>query len=398
MSLAIDAVVAGHICLDICPDLNSMERVAFEKAFLPGRLIAAGPAAFSTGGAVSNTGLAMNRLGIPVRLSAKIGADLFGQAILHILAAQGPRLADGIIVDPSASTSYTILINYPGVDRIFLHSPGANDIYSAGDVPYADLEQARLFHFGYPPIMRSMYLRDGDSLVSMFQRSKNTGVTTSLDMAFPDPSSPAGKVDWRRLLSRTLPWVDFFFPSVEEILFMLRRETYERMSAAGGGTGGILAQVTPELLSSLGKELLGMGARVVVLKLGERGLYLRTGAQSEIDGLGKAYPIHLEAWSQCEYWAPCFAARVAGTTGAGDATIAGLLSAVLRGFSPQAALTAAVAVGACCVEAADALSGIRTWDATMERIQGGWQRQPLTLRASGWQLDQASGVWRGPCS
>ena len=46
--------------------------------------------------------------------------------------------------------------------------------------------------------------------------------------------------------------------------------------------------------------------------------------------------------------------KVAGTTGAGDSTIAGFLASVFKGLEPSEALTMAVAVGGCCVEAPDA--------------------------------------------
>ena len=49
-------------------------------------------------------------------------------------------------------------------------------------------------------------------------------------------------------------------------------------------------------------------------------------------------------WLGRELLAPCFRpAAVAGTTGAGDATIAGLLAALLRGDGPAGAATAATA-------------------------------------------------------
>ena len=166
---------------------------------------------------MSNTGLALHRLGISTRLAGKVGDDLFGQAILQIIRSHGERLADGMQIDPTASTSYTVMINYPGVDRIFLHCPGANDTFSADDVPYEAIRQARLFHFGYPPIMRTIYQDDGTQLVELFRRAKETGATTSLDMAFPDPASASGRADWRRILERALPQVDIFLPSVEEI-------------------------------------------------------------------------------------------------------------------------------------------------------------------------------------
>ena len=94
-----DAVIAGHICLDIHPDLSGENREPFDRIFLPGRLIEAGSAAFSAGGAVSNTGLALNKLGITAHLVGKVGDDLFGQALRQILASHGGSLADGLVTD-----------------------------------------------------------------------------------------------------------------------------------------------------------------------------------------------------------------------------------------------------------------------------------------------------------
>jgi len=394
MTSGFDAVVAGHICLDVHPDLSGSAREAFEKIFVPGRLIEAGPVTYSTGGAVSNTGLALNRLGIATRLVGKVGNDLFQQIVCQIIASYGENLTEGMIIDASANTSYTIIINYPGVDRIFLNYPGANDIFEARDIPFEFLEQARLFHFGYPPLLRSIFLNDGVQLEMIFRQAHQMGVTTSLDMAFPDPSSEAGQADWRSILKSVLPHVDIFIPSVEEILFMMRRQTYEEMCATIGGPN-ILPLITPELLSDIAQELMEMGARIVGLKLGYRGLYLRTGNPLLIKLMGRACPSNPDTWASRELWAPCFKIAVAGTTGSGDATIAGFLAALLRGLSIEESLRLAVAVGACSVEAVDALSGIQSWETTLARVAAGWEQQTLDLDCPGWNFDAASGLWRG---
>ncbi len=121
-----------------------------------------------------------------------------------------------------------------------------------------------------------------------------------------------------------------------------------------------------------------MGAKIVGLKLGSRGMYLRTGRagchRDRSGGPGLSNP---DAWAGVELWAPCFKVDVAGTTGSGDATIAGFLAGLLRGLPVEEALTMAVAVGACKVEAVDALSGIRGWEEICRRRLGGWERQPL---------------------
>jgi hypothetical protein len=66
-------------------------------------------------------------------------------------------------------------------------------------------------------------------------------------------------------------------------------------------------------------------------------------------------------------------------------------------MSPEDAVTAAVAVGACNVEAADAVSGIRSWEETMQRVRSGWRRHELRLTSSDWQFDQTHQLWIGSC-
>ncbi len=356
----VEAVVAGHICLDILPDLSAFREGTFDRNFQPGRLIHTGPARISTGGTVSNTGQALHQLGIQTRLLARVGADQFGMTIREILAARDPSLAEGITAHLASSTSYSIVISPPGNDRRFLHHPGSNDDFSAEDVQVEQIRDARLFHFGYPPLMAGMFADNGAQLVALFQKVKSLGLTTSLDMAFPDPASAAGKVDWRSILQKTLPYVDIFTPSLDEILFMLKRDSSPKL--------------TREFLREVSGELLAMGAKMVLLKLGDKGLYLHAGSADKLVGFGRACPSNLSQWSDFEAWSPCYRVEVAGTTGAGDATVAGFLAALLRDLSPADALNAGLAVGACCVERPDPLSGILPWDDTWQRIQSGWPK------------------------
>ena len=355
-----DAIVAGHLCLDIIPDLYAHAAGQFDAAILPGRLVQIGPASISTGGSVSNTGLALHRLGVDTHLIAKVGADQLGQVVRQIVASYAPHLADRISTSAETSTSYSIVISPPGSDRSFLHHPGANDDFCAADVRDDDLRNARLFHFGYPPLMARMFEDNGAQLTEMFRRVKSSGLTTSLDMAFPDPKSAAGRADWRTIIKNTLPHVDIFLPSLDEILYMLGRTTNTPPSK--------------QLLTDVSDELLAMGTKMVILKLDGRGLYLRAAPADVLQNLGRACPSNLTAWANYENWLSCFQVDVVGTTGAGDATIAGFLAALLHDLPPDQALTVALAVGACNVEAPDALSGIRSWEDTILRINAGWPK------------------------
>src|SRR6516164_1059950 len=187
-----EAVVAGHICLDVFPTL-----VGGAVAFKPGQTIEAGSVVFSTGGAVSNTAIALNKLGIATGLMGKVGSDLFGQALLQILESHGSGFADDMVVVPGESSSYSIIISPPNADRMLIHAPGCNATFSADDVRYDTLNSVLLFHFGYPPLMERMYTNNGAELATIFLRVKAMGLTTTLDLAMPDPESAAGRADWR---------------------------------------------------------------------------------------------------------------------------------------------------------------------------------------------------------
>lgn len=376
-----DVIVCGHICLDLIPTFPK-GGAGLPELLVPGKLVNVGPAVTATGGVVSNTGLALYRLGLRVRLLGKIGRDVFGRVLLDLLRAHDPALDDGMIFTGDAPTSYTIVISPPGADRVFLHCPGANDTFSADDVPYQQLSGARLLHFGYPPLMRRMYANGGVELESLLRRVREQGLITSLDMALPDPASEAGRAPWPDILARALPHVDLFVPSLEEILFMLSRAPTARPDAA--------------LLDEVACELLAMGASVIALKLGVEGLYLRT--TSDQNRLSSLAPCtgRPEAWVNRELLAPCFQVELVGATGSGDCTVAGFLAGLLHGLGPEDAMTAGAAVGACSVEAADATSGVPSWDQVQHRIRSGWPRRASGLSLAGWQWDSHVAVWRGP--
>jgi sugar/nucleoside kinase (ribokinase family) len=194
------------------------------------------------------------------------------------------------------------------------------------------------------------------------------------------------------ILKSALPYVDIFMPSIEEILYMVRRQTYDDLASKARGSD-FLALVTPELLSDVSGQLLDMGGKIVGLKMGDRGLYVRTADEATLEKMGRARPPDVTAWAEKEMWSSCFQVEFVGAAGSGDATIAGFLSALLRDMSPSEAVTAGVAVGACNVEAADTLSGVRSWEETMGRVAGGWARRDLGLASPGWEFDEAQQLW-----
>jgi len=379
-------VVAGHVCLDIIPSLDGAATIGPDW-FAPGKLAPVGPATVATGGAVANTGIALHRLGNPVRLMGKIGTDLFGKMILDIISGNGIHPTDSMIIGPGEHTSYTIVISPPNIDRMFLHCTGANDTFRAADLRDEQLRDAAWFHFGYPPLMKSVYEADGRELQSVLRAAKRHGLPTSLDMARPDPASPAGQADWRLILEQTLPLVDVFMPSLEEIAEMLRipGDIAARLQAEGSAA-----------LDEIAEQLLAMGCAIVVLKLGEHGLYVRsTSDRVRIDGMHAPNMPDMRQWLNRQLYAPCYEVDTKGTTGAGDCTIAGFIAGMLHGLSPEQTLRSAVGVGASCVEQPDATSGIPHWSDLQARMSNGWLYRVPSFPLPGWKQQTDTPVWLG---
>lgn len=369
------AVAAGHICLDITPVFHGGRGTQMDKILEPGKLIDVGAADIHTGGAVANTGLAMQKLGIDTKLMGKIGDDALGKTILSILESY--HAAEGMIVDREATTSYSVVLAIPGIDRIFLHHPGANHTFSYNDLDFAEIAKADLFHFGYPPIMRNMYLNNGKELVRIFQKVNESGVLTSLDLAAIDPSSEAAQQNWEEILRQVLPYVDFFVPSIEELCMMIAPETYAKWleRANGSDVTGILS--LSDILP-LAEKLQSMGARNFLIKCGAPGLYYDMADAEVQKELGAKSGLHFLDWAGKSGFEKSYTPeQVLSGTGAGDTTIAAFLSALLQGYDLETCLHLASATGASCVAAYDALSGIKPFAEQLEHIQNGWEKQDL---------------------
>lgn len=366
-------IVAGHICVDITPVIQREKVNRVEELLIPGKLIETGRAETCAGGAVSNTGLAMKRLGADVSLMGKIGKDAFGEIVRGVLNSCG--VEDSLLVSETEATSYTIVVAIPGIDRIFLHNPGANHSFYADDIPEKALEEAALLHFGYPPIVRSMYQNDGAELVKLMKRARNAGAATSLDLAAVDEASEAAKVNWRLVLERVLPYVDFFVPSAEELCYMLDKEKFLEWQERAAGRDIMEILDLDKDIRPLAQESRRLGAKVVLIKCGVPGMYFCSGTREELESVSSRLELNVGKWAEKELFEKSYVPeQVLSGTGAGDTSIAAFLTAILEGCGPEEALHLAAATGACCVAAYDSLSGLKSFDELRKKISEGWEK------------------------
>ncbi|MCX7798891.1 MAG: PfkB family carbohydrate kinase [Fimbriimonadales bacterium] len=353
-------VAAGHLCVDLSPTLPPVEPANLVRE---GVLTEVGPLRVSVGGAAANTGQALWKLGFGVRIVAKVGDDPMALLAIERLRRTDPSLVRWLARDPVSHTSYTVVLNPPGRDRSFLHCPGANATFGPEDVPDDALEGARHLHFGYPPLMARMAGEGGARVVELFERAHRLGLTTSLDMSYPDPHGAAGNVDWEGYLRRVLPHTDVFVPSLDEIAIMLR--CGERQPS--------FSQV-----EALVERLLDLGTSVVFLKLGSYGAFGRTRQGERLDRLIGKHGLDPGSWVGRQRYQPCFEARPVATTGSGDTAIAGFLGGILAGLGFDEAVTAGVAAGSSRVEKEDLVDGVPPWPKLLSRLAE-WPTSALRL-------------------
>src|SRR5699024_5435425 len=142
-SFLYNVAVAGHICLDLTPNLP------LGIGMLPGHLYDIGGMISRPGGCVVNVGAALVGLGLDPSLWGTIGADDLGDTVIREMATMGLR-TDSIHRSGVAGTSYSIVIEPAGMNRTFWHHTGANEDFDGSIV---HLEGDDLLHVGYPSLV-----------------------------------------------------------------------------------------------------------------------------------------------------------------------------------------------------------------------------------------------------
>lgn len=354
-----DIMFCGHVCLDITPTFPREKR-ALTDVFRAGKLISVGEATVSLGGSVSNSGAAAAQLGLKTLVSTRVGNDDFGNTIRGLFNKY--NLTQKIVGSDEGSTSYSVVLSVPGNDRIFLHNTGTNDLFTPADVDYEAAKDSRIFHFGYPPLMKNMY-EHPEQFEEIVSKVHNAGTAVSLDMALPDPTAPAGQKDWVKILSQAMPYVDIFVPSFEELLLMLNRARYNELSEKGQDLIELMELSDLTMLSDM---LLDMGVGILVIKCGLKGYYIRTNNAERIKNI-PGLDLDVNAWADREFICQALDTQdIVSATGAGDSSISGFLCGILNGKTPDECARCAVSTAHFCLQTVDAASGIPKFDKVLD--------------------------------
>jgi sugar/nucleoside kinase (ribokinase family) len=306
-------VVLGIVCADVIarPVNGTPER---------GLLVPIDQLELHTGGCATNVSIDLSRLGVACSVLGKIGRDGFGDFVLHTLEQEGVgtrglRRADGV------QTAATVVLVGPDGERSFLHCLGANATFVSEDVDMELLRSADILVVAGSLLMPKL---DGEPMAEILRVARESGTVTLLDTAW----DASGR--WMKSIETCLPFCGYFLPSEAE--------------------AAMLSGVTePEAMAA---SFVARGARNVIIKLGDRGCLLRTE-----DGVIEHVAVP--------------AVSAVDTTGAGDTFVAGFTAGLVHGWDASRCAHLAVTVGAMCVTATGASSGVRSFAETVQAMEKG---------------------------
>lgn len=272
-----------------------------------------------SGGCAANTGIGLAKLGVETSIIGKVGEDGFGDFLVKRFEKFGME-AGGVVRDSENATSATMVMVHSDGERTFLHYFGANGSLCLDDIDFERVQASKILHIAGSFLMPSF---DGEPTAILLKRAREAGVATSLDTAWD------ARGNWLSTLKPCLPYMDYFLPSLEEAKML---------------TGGL------EVPEDIAKFLLDAGVGVVGLKMGERGAYIRTSQGDEIT-------------------IPGYQVEAVDALGAGDAFVAGFLTGLSKGWDIEKCARFANAVGACCVTALGATTGVLSFAETLQFME-----------------------------
>lgn len=272
------------------------------------------------GGCVANTGRSLSALDVPVVAAALLGDDDLGRLGGALASDEGFGAAS--IPAVTGTTSYSIVLESPGMDRMFWHHAGANDLF---DGSLVDLDGVGILHVGYPSLLAALRADAGANLVRLFARARERAVVTSLDLAVVSADS---EEQWADFFDAVLPLTDVISPSIDDLRSVASSvdESWFRLTAEGAAV-----------------DLVERGVAAALVTAGPEGMHLATGTSDRLRDAGAALA-GLTGWSDRRHFVePATSRRHVTTNGAGDAASAGLLAGIHRGWDAEASTGLAAA-------------------------------------------------------
>ena len=282
-----------------------------------GKLVLVDQLELHSGGCAANTSVALAKIGISTGIIGKVGVDGLGDFMISVLTKYGISAAN-VVRDRNVGTSGTMVMVHSDGERSFIHYLGANAALTEEDVDFEQLAGTKILHVAGTFLMPAI---DGEPTARVLKKAKEMGIITSLDTAWDS------KGRWMSVLKPCLPYIDYAVPSIEEA----------RM---------VTGKHDP---ADVAKELMDNGVKTVALKMGVDGCYIRSADE--------------------EFTIRRFDVEAIDALGAGDCFAAGFLTGILKGWDLESTGRFANAVGASCVMALGATTGVKSLEETQRFME-----------------------------
>jgi len=294
----------------LCVGILVADLVVPPLARLPvaGELIATEDFLVQPGGCAANSAIVLHRLGVPASVVGRVGDDLFGDLVERYLRERGID-TDGVTRAPDYGTSKTVILPVLGEDRRFIHTFGANAALAAADIPSSALEAAEVIYVGGYLVLPGLHQGD---LAERLRFAREHGTRIVLDVVVPSGHADLSIDAVRELL----PLADYFLPNEDE-------------------ARALTGEAEPRRQAEL---LLEAGATTVVIKRGERGVFVRDGDET--------------------FELPAPPVDAVEPSGAGDAFAAGLILGMLEGWDLERSVRFASVLGASACTALGCYAGV----------------------------------------
>ena len=298
MKSSIDCLCAGIVVADhVCEPIDRLPN--------SGELVLTDGTTITIGGCAANVSVDLAKLGRDVEFSGVVGADALGDFSLKFLREAGVGL-DYLSITETHPTSASLIIPVRGDDRRFIHSTGANDVFSPAEIDRKLFGNLRVLYLGGYCISDNWSVEE---VVQLFKDAQSAGVITVLDVVIPKEAE-----FWKRV-APVLRFTDAFLPNNDE-------------GEAITGLSDPLEQAA---------RFRSAGAKEVVITCGDEGLI---------------------AVSDETIRAPRFEVEFVDGTGSGDAFSAGFILGLLEEKSFPERLAMGSALGASCVQSIGATTGV----------------------------------------
>lgn len=267
------ALCIGELLIDFVsttPDVTLAEAPGFVKA---------------PGGAPANVAVGLAKLGMDAGFIGKVGADAFGNFLRETLRQNSVNTDYLIAGEGSRTTLAFVATRSDGMkDITFYRHPGADIQLSPSEIDTNYVQSAELFHYGSVSLSHSP---SREATLHAIRSAKMGGAMLSYDpnlrlMLWDNPD------DAKHWIWEVMHYADVVKISEEE---------WEFVTGDVGLEQGI-------------ERILGLGVKLLIVTLGERGCYYTNGiTEGFVDG---------------------FIVDVVDTLGAGDAFVAAMLIQIIQ--------------------------------------------------------------------